>query len=131
MNSNINESTVLKNWLLTSMSRSPFCGGIFDWDTIDERLAELNHRSEDPELWEEPAVAQKVMRERQLLEKQTSGFRQLEQELEDACTLIELGEMEGDAEIVTEAETALKALVELAAQIVDDCRIDIGRSGRG
>ena len=45
-----------KSWSLTSMSRSPFYGGIFDWDTIDERLAELNHRAEDPELWNDPAV---------------------------------------------------------------------------
>ena len=64
------------------MSKSPLrsCGGIFDWDTIEERLAELNHRSEDPELWNDPARAQKVMRDRQMLEKQVTGFRDLEQQ---------------------------------------------------
>lgn len=97
------------------MSRLPSCGGIFDWDTISERLAELNHRSEDPALWNEPAVAQKVMRDRQMLEKQTSGFRKLEQELDDACTLIELGELEGDDATVAEGEAALR-LLQAAAQ---------------
>jgi len=100
--------------LLISSSRLPFCGGIFDWDTIDERLAELNHRAEDPELWNDPAAAQKVMRDRQTLEKQTTGFRELEQQLEDACTLIELGEMEDDQSVIAEGETALAAVREAA-----------------
>jgi len=92
-----------------------FCGGIFDWDTIDERLAELNHRSEDPDLWNNAVLAQKVMRDRQLLEKQVNGFRGLEQQLEDACTLIELGEMEDDEETVLEGEATLQTL-RVAAQ---------------
>ncbi|MBU2534206.1 MAG: peptide chain release factor 2 [Alphaproteobacteria bacterium] len=85
-----------------------------DWDTIDERLAELNHRSEDPNLWNDPAQAQKVMRDRQLLERQTTSFRALEQQLDDACTLIELGEMEDDEASVDEGEAALKALRDTA-----------------
>lgn len=93
-----------------SKSPSPSCGGIFDWDTIEERLAELNHRSEDPELWNDPTHAQKVMRDRQTLEKQVTGFRDLEQQLDDACTLIELGEMEGDEATVVEGEEALRGL---------------------
>jgi len=100
--------------LRTSKSPSLFCGGIFDWDTIDERLAELNHRSEDPDLWNDPALAQKVMRDRQLLEKQVTGFRILEQQLDDSCTLIELGEMESDEATVTEGEEGLRALREAA-----------------
>lgn len=96
------------------MSPLPFCGGIFDWDSIDERLAELNHRSEDPELWNDPGKAQKIMRERQLLEKQVTGFRSLEQQLDDACTLIDLGEMEDDEATVSEGEDALRQLSEAA-----------------
>lgn len=50
------------------------------------------------------------MRERGALDDAISSYRRLEQELEDAITLIELGEAEGDAEIVAEAEAALQAL---------------------
>jgi peptide chain release factor 2 len=96
------------------MSRSRCCGGIFDWDSIDERLAELNHRAEDPELWNDAAVAQKVMRERQMVEKQVNGFRDLEQQLEDALTLIELGEAEDDEGTIAEGEGQLRTLREAA-----------------
>ncbi len=92
----------------------PSSGGIFDWDTIDERLAELNHRAEDPDLWTDPTVAQKVMRERQLVDKQANGFRDLEQKFEDAVTLIELGEMEEDADAIAEGEAALRDVRDLA-----------------
>jgi len=50
------------------------------------------------------------MRERGALDDAISSYRRLEQELEDAITLIELGEAEGDTEIVAEAEAALQAL---------------------
>lgn len=96
------------------MSLSQSCGGIFDWETIDERLAELNHRSEDPDLWNNPASAQKVMRERQMLEKQVTGFRELEQQLEDAVTLIELGELETDSSAIAEGEAALASVRDAA-----------------
>ena len=50
------------------------------------------------------------MQERNHLERMIAGCVALDRELEDNIELIELGEAEGDAEIVKEAETALKAL---------------------
>jgi peptide chain release factor 2 len=50
------------------------------------------------------------MRERQQLEDGITAVRSLESQLEDNLALIELGEDEGDDEIVAEAEQALKAL---------------------
>ena len=50
------------------------------------------------------------MRERGSLEDGIEGFRKLEQDLQDALTLIELGEAEGDKDIVAEAEVALQEL---------------------
>jgi len=44
------------------------------------------------------------------------GYEALRQELTDNVELIELGEMEDDAEVVGEAETALTALAETAAK---------------
>ena len=48
------------------------------------------------------------MRERQQLEDGINGIKSLEAQLADNLELIELGEMEGDDDIVAEAETALK-----------------------
>ena len=50
------------------------------------------------------------MRQRQSLEKSLSSFRRMQQELEDNVTLIELGESEGDAASVAEAEALLAKL---------------------
>jgi peptide chain release factor 2 len=44
------------------------------------------------------------------------GVRQLQQDLSDACELIEMGDAEGDAEIIAEAETSLAGLREIAAK---------------
>ncbi|GGE98173.1 peptide chain release factor 2 [Stappia taiwanensis] len=50
------------------------------------------------------------MRERQQLDDGLNGVRALEADLSDNLELIELGEMEGDKDVIQEAETALKAL---------------------
>ncbi|CUH77602.1 peptide chain release factor 2 [Tropicibacter naphthalenivorans] len=85
-------------------------------ETAQHRLEEFNARVEDPNLWDDPAAAQKLMRERQALVDAIETYESIKQELEDQVELIEMGEMEDDEEIVAEAEGALKALVEKAAK---------------
>ncbi|HKS84365.1 MAG TPA: peptide chain release factor 2 [Pseudolabrys sp.] len=86
-----------------------------DVDTATRRLAELNKESEDPNLWNDQARAQRVMRERDALDDQLKAIGRIEQELEDQLTLIELGETEKDEKTIGEAEAALKRLkVEVA-----------------
>src|SRR5690606_31090964 len=50
------------------------------------------------------------MRERQQLDDGINGVLKLERDLSDNLELIELGEMEGDQEVIAEAERALKML---------------------
>ena len=50
------------------------------------------------------------MRERQNLDDSINGIKTLESQLADNLELIEMGEEEGDSEIVSEAEAALKEL---------------------
>jgi peptide chain release factor 2 len=52
------------------------------------------------------------MRARQMLERQIAGYKQLEREVDDAITLIELGESENDEASVKEGESQLHALAE-------------------
>ncbi len=82
-------------------------GGIFDPDASEAKLAELNNRAEDPTLWNKPAEAQKVMRQRQQLERVLTNFRRMERELDDNLTLIEMGEAEGDEASIAEGEALL------------------------
>ncbi|MEO0390003.1 MAG: peptide chain release factor 2 [Pseudomonadota bacterium] len=87
-----------------------------DVDTAQFRLEEFNARVEDPNLWDDPDAAQKLMRERQNLVDAIDTYEGIKQDLADNIELIELGEMEDDAEVVTDAEAALTALQERAAQ---------------
>ena len=50
------------------------------------------------------------MQERTSLEDSLQGIGKVTRELDDNVEMIELGEAEGDASIVTEAENTLKAL---------------------
>ena len=86
-----------------------------DWETAPHRLEEFNAMIEDGDLWSDPAKAQKLMRDRQMLMDAVETYRRIETELRDNVDLIEMGEAEGDQEIVTEAEASLKSLGELAA----------------
>ncbi|MGY6534107.1 MAG: peptide chain release factor 2 [Pararhodobacter sp.] len=81
-----------------------------DRATADHRLEEFNAMIEDPDLWNEPERAQKLMRERQQLIDALGTHDMISRELADNLELIEMGEAEGDAEIIAEAEAALKSL---------------------
>ena len=85
-------------------------------ETAPHRFEEFNAMLEAPDLWNDPAKAQKLMRERQALIDAQSTHDLIASGLRDNVELIELGEAEGDAEIIAEAEASLKALVELSAQ---------------
>lgn len=111
------------------------------WDDAELRLEELNARSEDPNLWNDPSNAQKVMRERQRLADAVEGYKALETGLSDAVELIELGEAEGDRDVVVESEAQLGDIKHKAEQAeieallsgeadANDCFLDIN-SGAG
>ncbi|MDG1458810.1 MAG: peptide chain release factor 2 [Pseudoprimorskyibacter sp.] len=86
-----------------------------NWETAEHRLEEFNARIEAPDLWNDQAAAQKLMRDRQSLVDAMEVYSSIQQELSDQLELIELGELENDAEIVTEAEASLTALAIKAA----------------
>jgi peptide chain release factor 2 len=70
----------------------------------------MNAQAENPKLWEKPAAAQALLRERNKLDRSIGAYRQIARELEEQLELIELGEAEGDAGIVAEAEGKLEVL---------------------
>ena len=95
-----------------------------DWDTAPHRLEEFNAMTEDPNLWDDPDKAQKLMRDRQMLVDAMDRYKSMRQELSDNVELIELGEMEEDTEVITEAEAALKALKDRAAAAEIEALLD-------
>lgn len=91
-------------------------GQRMDVQTAPHRLEEFNAMIEDGDLWSDPARAQKLMRERQTLMDKLAIHDSITRELSDNIELIEMGEAEGDADIVAEAEEGLRALQKMAAE---------------
>jgi peptide chain release factor 2 len=95
-----------------------------DHETAPHRLEEFNARVEDPDLWNDPERAQKLMRDRQALVDAMERHEAMARELSDQQELIELGEAEGDDEVVADAEAALRALRERAAAAEIEALLD-------
>ncbi|MGX5672873.1 peptide chain release factor 2 [Thermomonas fusca] len=70
--------------------------GYLDYDTKRERLEEVERELEHPDVWNDPARAQALGRERSLLDKTVNGIRNLTDGLVGAGELLELAEMEDD-----------------------------------
>ncbi|HYZ23915.1 MAG TPA: peptide chain release factor 2 [Rhodopila sp.] len=113
-----------------------------DWDAAEARLAELNNRVEDPALWNDPATAQKLMRERNQIAGAVDGVRKLEAEVSDALELIEMAEAEGDTSMIADATASLRALAEEAKRReiesllsgeadANDCYIEVNAGAGG
>jgi peptide chain release factor 2 len=79
---------------------------------------------EDPDLWNDPERAQKLMRDRQALVDAMERHEAMARELSDQQELIELGEAEGDDEVVADAEAALRALRARAAAAEIEALLD-------
>lgn len=88
-----------------------------DWDRALRRLDELNARSEDPTLWNDPKAAQALMRERRRLDEAIGAVKRIEGERDDTLELIEMAEAEGDEAM---ADEAYQSLAELAARADKD-----------
>ena len=94
------------------------------WETARHRMEEFDAMVEDPALWNDPDKAQKLMRDRQALVDAISRYEGFAQELKDNVELIELGEMEDDTDVVREAETALRGLVDRTAAAEIEALLD-------
>ncbi|MFZ2869382.1 peptide chain release factor 2 [Zavarzinia sp.] len=87
-----------------------------DWDVANVRLEELNARVEDPSLWNDPAEAQKIMRERTRLDDAIGAYRRLEAELRDMLELAEMAEGEGDEGMIDDAVANLRRVRDEAGE---------------
>ena len=102
----------------------------------------MNARAGDPALWNDPAEAQSVMRERTQVERAVGLVRDISTSLADGIEMIELGEAEGDEEVVADAEAALRSLRDNVAKAelesllsgeadANDCYVEIHAGAGG
>lgn len=67
----------------------------------------MNALSEDPELWNNAARAQALMREKTHLDQCISAIREIENRLRDSVDLLALAVEEGDSTLVNETQAAI------------------------
>lgn len=95
---------------------SPSSGGDFDLAALGARQQELERESARPDLWEDRAHAEKVLREKREVERELEFFERQDRTLEDAEVLLELAHEADDASTRAEAagklEQAERALAE-------------------
>ncbi len=85
-----------------------------DWERALRRLDELNARVQDPDLWNDPKEAQAVSREQKQLETSVNTVNEISAEMADAVEFIEMGEAEGDEDVVNDGLASLEKLAERA-----------------
>ncbi|GAA4038990.1 peptide chain release factor 2 [Parerythrobacter jejuensis] len=85
-----------------------------DWERALRRLDELNARVQDPTLWDNPKEAQAVSREQKLLETAVNTVNEISSEMADAIEFIDMGEAEGDDDIVNDGLASLEKLADRA-----------------
>ncbi|WP_432200369.1 peptide chain release factor 2 [Erythrobacter sp. W53] len=85
-----------------------------DWEQALRRLDELNARVQDPTLWDNPKEAQAISREQKQLESAVNTVNEISSEMSDAVEFIEMGDVEGDDEIVADGLASLQKLADRA-----------------
>ena len=119
----------------------PTCGGIFDYDTKQERLTEVIQLLENPAVWDDAKRAQELGKERRTLEGIVDTLTKLDQSLHDSADLFEMAKEEGDdatlESIAADAEALEKTVAEMEFRRMfshpmdpNNCFIDI-QSGSG
>ncbi len=92
-------------------------GGIFDYDLKCEKLTEVERELEEPTVWDDPAQAQALGKERASLEKIVETVKTLDNGLSDGAEFLEIAKEENDEdtvnEVVQDLEQIEKGLAEL------------------
>lgn len=107
-------------------SALPALGGIFDFDSKNERLEEVVRELESPDIWNNPEKAQLLGKERVQLENVVLVIQALERGLQDNQELLELAIEEND-EITINSINEEIAVFEGKVEHLEFCRMFSGK----
>jgi peptide chain release factor 2 len=99
----------------------------FDLPTKRQELRELEEQTSDPDLWNDPTHAQRVMRQFSDLRTQIQKWEELRQQASDLRDLLEMTDPEDDmkTELQSEGETLLHDVDRMELQLVLNDPYDI------
>ena len=95
--------------------------GAFDPRKLQSQLDELNKIAEDPTLWDNKEKAQKILKEKSLIEEKLNKFNNLKNLLNDNLSYLELAEIENDSQLLNDAESNLNSLKKLSDNFEIEC----------
>jgi peptide chain release factor 2 len=94
----------------TSKHAAINCGGIFDFDSKAEKLAEVNQVMADPGIWNDAARAQALGKEKKSLEAVVQTLEGVSQSLRDAREFFDMAKEEDDEDTLASVEADLAAV---------------------
>jgi len=81
--------------------------GVFEPEKLQARLDEILKKSQDPDLWNNKAEAQKILKEKSLLEEKLNQFLAIKNGLKDNREYFDLAKAEEDAQLLSDIEKNL------------------------
>jgi len=85
-------------------------GGVFDKDELQNQLKKFETQSQAPDLWDDPAKAQKILQQKSVVEGQLKLIEDFEREFEYLKDLLELSQSEDDEASLNDAVKSLQQL---------------------
>ena len=95
--------------------------GAFDPRKLQSQLEELNKIAEDPTLWDNKEKAQKILKEKSIIEEKINKFNNLKNLLNDNLSYLELAEIENDSQLLSDVENNLNSLKKLSDNFEIEC----------
>ncbi len=108
------EINPIKNTILDLTHRGKTLKDYLDFEIKSERLVEVLRELEDPEIWNDPAQAQALGKERGILEEIVNTITELESGLSDASELLEMAIEENDEETI---DTVIEDLADFEKKV--------------
>jgi len=87
------------------------CGDIFDLESKEKDIQELEKQSNDPALWNNPEKAQTLLRKLSSQKEIVKEWSDYQKELEDLALLLEMSQEEESSEVIAELDAESKKLL--------------------
>lgn len=107
-------------------------GGLFDLDKKFKQLEELRHKSENPQVWNDPNQMQKINQEISVLDKICGQWQSLQTRTDDALVMLDMAQEASDEgtfeEVLTEVQGLRAEIDELELKRLLDGETDMNSS---
>ncbi len=117
-------------------------GDVFDYHQLVKDLGQISAKCQEPNLWDNPKGAEKILKEKSILENKLQRFDLIKNTLNDNIEYFELAKSEDDQNLLSDIKKNLLSLKENSDQFeieslfnqendINDCFLDINAGAGG